>query len=90
MNTILGCIADDFTGATDLASLLARSGAPINIRLGTPSPDVETGDESITAPAAAPFEIIALKCRTSPVEEAVSETRNALYWLQARGARQFY
>ncbi|MCJ7872545.1 four-carbon acid sugar kinase family protein [Marinovum sp. 2_MG-2023] len=28
MTTVLGCIADDFTGATDLAGLLARSGVP--------------------------------------------------------------
>ncbi|MGQ7847378.1 3-oxo-tetronate kinase [Granulosicoccus sp. 3-233] len=90
MNTILGCIADDFTGATDLASILARSGVPINIRLGTPSMECSVGDDPVAAFATAPFEIIALKCRTSPVKEAVSETRNALHWLQAQGARQFY
>ena len=61
---LLGCIADDFTGATDLAGLLARSGADVSLRIGVP-----------TAPAtkAAAFEVIALKSRTAPVEDAVSE-----------------
>ena len=54
---ILGAIADDFTGATDLAGLLARSGAPVSLRIGVPD-----SDESD-----APFEVIALKTRTAPV-----------------------
>jgi len=32
MATVLGCIADDFTGATDLAGLLARSGVQVSMR----------------------------------------------------------
>ena len=36
MATLLGCIADDFTGATDLAGLLARSGVHVSLRLGVP------------------------------------------------------
>ena len=35
--TALGCIADDFTGATDLAALLARSGARVALRIGVPA-----------------------------------------------------
>lgn len=31
---LLGAIADDFTGATDLASALARSGQPVSLRIG--------------------------------------------------------
>jgi uncharacterized protein YgbK (DUF1537 family) len=81
MTTILGCIADDFTGATDLAGLLARSGVKVSLRIGVP-----------TAPPAdtAAFEVIALKCRTSPVAEAVAETRAALDWLKAAGANRFF
>ena len=81
MATILGCIADDFTGATDLAGLLARSGVHVSLRLGVPdTPPQDT----------APFEVIALKCRTAPVAEAVGECRAALAWLQQAGAERFF
>ncbi|MEM9270586.1 MAG: four-carbon acid sugar kinase family protein, partial [Pseudomonadota bacterium] len=71
MTTLLGCIADDFTGATDLAGLLARSGVRVSLRIGVPdSPPQNT----------APFEVIALKSRTAPVQEAVAETGRALDW----------
>ena len=81
MTTLLGCIADDFTGATDLAGLLARSGVRVSLRLGVPEePPSET----------APFEVIALKCRTAPVNEAVAECRAALSWLRAAGAERFF
>lgn len=81
MTTCLGCIADDFTGATDLAGLLARSGYPVSLRIGVPEePPHET----------AAFEVIALKCRTAPVVEAVAECRAALHWLQAAGAGQIF
>ena len=81
MTTVLGCIADDFTGATDLAGLLARSGVRVSLRLGVP-----------TAPPSdpAPFEVIALKCRTAPVAEAVAECRAALRWLQDAEADRFF
>ena len=81
MSTVLGCIADDFTGATDLAGLLARSGARVSLRIGVPE-----GPPSDVAP----FEVIALKSRTAPVAEAVAETQAALSWLQAAGAQRFF
>jgi uncharacterized protein YgbK (DUF1537 family) len=34
---LMGCIADDFTGATDLAGMLARSGARVSLRMGVPT-----------------------------------------------------
>ena len=81
MATILGCIADDFTGATDLAGLLARSGVHVSLRLGVPdTPPADT----------APFEVIALKCRTAPVADAVAECRAALAWLKQAGAERFF
>ncbi|CCV16578.1 3-oxo-tetronate kinase [Mesorhizobium sp. STM 4661] len=79
--TFFGAIADDFTGATDLAGLLARSGVPVSLRMGVP--ETPPTDSS-------PFEIIALKCRTAPVEEAVSETQAALDWLRRAGAQRYF
>ena len=81
MTTFFGAIADDFTGATDLAGLLARSGVSVSLRIGVP--DMPPKDT-------AAFEVIALKCRTAPVAEAVSECRAALAWLQAAGAKRFF
>lgn len=81
MTTVMGCIADDFTGATDLAGLLARSGVRVSLRIGVPSePPSDTS----------PFEVIALKSRTAPVAEAVEETQRALEWLQQAGAQLFF
>lgn len=83
MGIALGAIADDFTGATDLAGLLARSGYPVSLRIGLPREGEDAGEIS-------PFEIIALKCRTTAVKSAVSETRQALAWLRAHGADRIY
>jgi uncharacterized protein YgbK (DUF1537 family) len=81
MTTFLGAIADDLTGATDLAGLLARSGVPVSLRMGVPTePPVAT----------AALEIIALKCRTVPVADAVTQTRAALGWLRRAGAQRFF
>lgn len=83
MGTVLGCIADDFTGATDLAALLARSGLPVSLRIGVPSEDQDGTD-------AVAFEVIALKSRTAPVREAVGEARRAFAWLKRAGAMRFF
>lgn len=79
--TILGVIADDFTGATDIAGLLARSGVRVSLRIGVP----DTPPNNTSA-----FEVIALKSRTAPVGEAIDETRAALAWLRDAGARRFF
>ena len=81
MSTYLGCIADDFTGATDLAGLLARSDVQVSLRIGVPE-EPPSGT--------APFEVIALKSRTAPVAEAVAECRRALAWLKDAGAQRFF
>ncbi len=86
MATLLGAIADDFTGATDLAGLLARSGVPVSLRMGVPDGPPDTSSPDGTAP----FEVIALKCRTAPVAEAVAECRAALAWLKLAGAERFF
>ncbi|MFY0692557.1 MAG: four-carbon acid sugar kinase family protein [Paracoccaceae bacterium] len=81
MTTVLGCIADDFTGASDLAGMLARSGVKVSLRIGVP----ETAPQDSSA-----IEVIALKCRTAPVEEAVRDCRAALEWLKAAGATRVF
>ncbi len=83
MGVILGCIADDFTGASDLAAILARSGHRVGLRIGEPQAGEPHDD-------AAAFEVIALKCRTEPVADALLQTGKAADWLLARGARQLY
>jgi uncharacterized protein YgbK (DUF1537 family) len=83
MTLLLGCIADDFTGATDLAALLARSGLPVSLRIGTPR-------EKRGANETAAFEVIALKCRTSPVDIAAEQARQAFGWLKEAGAGRFF
>lgn len=77
----LGAVADDFTGATDLAALMARSGLSVSLRIGVPEPGT---------PAAADCEVVALKIRTEPVSEAVDEAKQALSWLQDIGAERFF
>ena len=79
---VLGCIADDFTGGTDLASMLVRNGMRTVQLIGVPA----TGDEPPDADAV----IIALKSRTAPVHEAVGESLAALEWLRRAGCRQFF
>lgn len=81
MTTFFGAIADDLTGATDLAGLLARSGVPVSLRMGVPADPPEN---------TAALEIIALKCRTAPVADAVAQTQAALAWLRRAGAEHFF
>ncbi len=79
---LLGCIADDFTGGTDLANNLVKSGFRTVQTFGIPKSVTEL--ENIDAV------VVALKTRTCPVEQAVRESRNALRWLESIGCRQFY
>lgn len=83
MAIVLGCIADDFTGATDLAALLARSGFPVSLRIGVP-------DASEPATDAAAFEVIALKIRNLVAENAIEQANHALTWLQDAGAKKIF
>lgn len=76
-----GCIADDFTGATDLANNLVRAGLTVVQTIGVPSADLDERADAV---------VISLKSRTTPVQEAVAESLDALKWLRAQGASQFY
>ncbi|TWO68451.1 four-carbon acid sugar kinase family protein [Caenimonas sedimenti] len=79
---LLGCIADDFTGATDLANNLVRSGMRTVQTIGVP------GDEAATVDADAI--VVALKSRTIPAADAVQQSLAALRWLQGQGVQQVY
>jgi uncharacterized protein YgbK (DUF1537 family) len=79
---VLGVIADDFTGATDIAGLLARSGADVTLHIGVPDDQAH--------PEVSQIEVIALKCRSTPVDEAVNDCLAALKWLRSRGASRFF
>ena len=77
----LGCIADDFTGATDLANNLVRTGMRVVQTIGVP-----TGPLNVEVDAV----VVALKSRTIPAQEAIAQSLEALRWLQAQGALQIY
>ncbi len=77
---ILGAIADDFTGGTDLANTLVREGMRTVQTIGVPAPDARFDDADAI--------VVALKTRSVPAAEAVAESLAALRALRARGARQ--
>jgi 3-dehydrotetronate 4-kinase len=80
MSLLLGCIADDFTGATDLASMLVRHGMATVQLIGVPDGQIDAGEAQAV--------VVALKSRTIPAAEAIEQSLAALAWLQAQGARQ--
>ena len=77
---LIGCIADDFTGATDLASTLVRGGMRTVQVIGVPDGPAPEADAVV----------VALKSRTAPVGDAVTQSLAALRWLQAAGCTQFF
>lgn len=77
----LGCIADDFTGATDLANNLVSAGMRVIQTVGVP-----TGPLDISCDAV----VVSLKSRTITPAEAVAQSLLALEWLQSAGAEQIY
>jgi len=76
----LGCIADDFTGATDLANNLVRSGMRVVQTIGLPEGDIPDADAVV----------VALKSRTIAPHEAVEQSLQAFDWLRTAGCEQFY
>ncbi|MFT8245673.1 3-oxo-tetronate kinase [Roseomonas sp. BN140053] len=77
---LLGCIADDFTGATDLAATLVRYGMRTVQVIGVPDGPLPEADAVV----------VALKSRTVPASEAVSLSLAACDALLAGGARQIF
>ncbi|MCA3359053.1 MAG: four-carbon acid sugar kinase family protein [Roseomonas sp.] len=80
MPLLLGCIADDFTGATDLANTLVKGGMSAVQVIGVPTGPLPEADAVI----------IALKSRTAPVGEAVAQSLAACDALLAAGAKQIF
>ncbi len=86
---LLGCIADDFTGASDLANTLARgAGAPESAHAGMAVTQF-IGVPEGPAPATCEAGVVALKTRSIPAAEAVAQSLAALAWLERQGCRQF-
>jgi uncharacterized protein YgbK (DUF1537 family) len=81
MTILLGCIADDFTGATDLASMLVQAGMRTVQTIGIPKEGVPADTDAV---------VVALKSRTIDPQQAVAESLAALQWLRDAGCRQIY
>src|SRR5260221_8471484 len=80
MTLLLGSIADDYTGATDLANTLVRQGMR-TVQL------IDVPDAATNLPDADAI-VVALKSRTVPAPLAVEQSLAALAWLRRAGARQ--
>ena len=79
---LLGGIADDFTGASDLANNLVRTGMRVLLAIGVPV--------SASSPNDVDAVVVALKSRTIAPQDAVAQSLAALSWLQLKGASQIY
>lgn len=82
---VFGCIADDFTGASDAASFLVKGGMSVQLYNGIPSPDTCAQNDS-----GAQALVIALKSRTQQTEAAVADSLEAARFLLSQGVKQIY
>ncbi len=82
---LIGVIADDFTGASDIANTLAKGVAPE----GGMATAQYSGIPAKPAHSGISAGVIALKSRSAPVEDAIAQSLAALDWLKAQGCRQF-
>ncbi len=78
---LLGCIADDFTGATDLANNLVRAGMRVVQTIGVPETALAAEVDAV---------VVSLKSRTIDPVQAAAQSVQALQWLQQQGASQIY
>ncbi|HEY4201938.1 MAG TPA: 3-oxo-tetronate kinase [Devosiaceae bacterium] len=78
----IGAIADDLTGATDLALMLSRSGMRVIQVVGVPDKAMDFGDAEAV--------VVALKSRTIPAPEAVAQSLDSARVLLAAGAQQLF
>src|SRR3954468_11293224 len=79
---ILGIIADDFTGATDIAGMLVKGGMRTIQTIGIPSKGTIPDDVDAV--------VVALKTRSIPAREAIAQSLDALKALQAAGCKRFF
>src|SRR6202521_6247325 len=82
MPVLLGCIADDFTGATDLAGMLVRHGMRTVQMVGVPA--------NLKPPAQVDAIVVALKSRTVPAHQAIAQSMTALSWFKKAGCLKFF
>ncbi len=82
MSVLLGAIADDFTGATDLCNTLVKQGMRAVQVIGVPREALDVGDAEAV--------VVALKSRSNAPRDAVSDSLEALAWLRQLGAEQFF
>jgi len=78
MTLRLGCIADDYTGASDVANAISQAGLCTIQTIGVPDPSLATGDIDAV--------VVALKSRSITAEDAVMKSRRADRWLRDAGA----
>jgi 3-dehydrotetronate 4-kinase len=78
---ILGCIADDFTGATDLAGMLVEGGMRTLQTIGVPQRPLPKDADAV---------VVALKSRSIAAGEAIAQSLAALEWLRATGCQQYF
>ncbi len=78
MTLALGCIADDYTGASDLANTLTRCGLRTVQTIGVPPDSLRIPDVDAV--------VVSLKSRSIEASEAVARSREADKWLRSRGA----
>lgn len=78
MTLALGCIADDYTGASDLANTLTRAGLRTVQTIGVPADDLALPEVDAV--------VVSLKSRSIEAGLAVSRSRAAEKWLRGRGA----
>ena len=78
---LLGVIADDFTGATDIAGFLVENGMRTIQVNGVPSQPLKINADAV---------VVSLKSRSCPTRLAIKDSLDALKWLQEQGCQQFY
>ena len=78
---LLGVIADDFTGATDVAGMLVQAGMATLLTTGVPDSGAALDADAV---------VVALKSRTTAPADAVRDSLSALDRLRAAGCRRFY
>jgi len=79
---LLGIIADDFTGATDIAGMLVKGGMRTLQTIGVPSGEAIPADVDAV--------VVALKTRSIAASDAVAQSLDALRALEAAGCRRFF
>ncbi|MDP1967041.1 MAG: four-carbon acid sugar kinase family protein, partial [Reyranella sp.] len=79
---VLGVIADDFTGATDIAGMLVKGGMRTIQTIGVPPAGTIPDDVDAV--------VVALKTRSIPAKEAIAQSLDALKALQAAGCVRFF